>query len=112
MRCLGNEQQTILDSLYFGLGTPTGSVSPEEWQNFLAEVVTPRFPSGLTVAAASGQWKNANQQIEHEDSRVVQIVHPQTPADEERIRAIIAEYQRRFHQEAVMRVRGAACVSF
>jgi len=42
--------------LFFGLGTPDGTLSDEKWARFLTEVVTPRFPSGLTVVHADGQW--------------------------------------------------------
>ena len=42
-------------TLYFGLGRPKGTVSELEWQLFVRDEVTPRFPSGLTVWDAEGQ---------------------------------------------------------
>ena len=36
-------------TLYFGLARPKGSVSELEWQIFLRDEVTRRFPDGLTV---------------------------------------------------------------
>jgi hypothetical protein len=44
----------IVERLYFGLNTPQGAVSESEWESFLAEIVTPRFPSGLTVIDGRG----------------------------------------------------------
>ena len=35
-----------------------GEVSEEEWLAFLADTVTPRFPDGLTVLDAAGQWRD------------------------------------------------------
>src|SRR5262249_11578696 len=47
----------VTDRIFFGRAIPGGgSVSEEEWATFLAEVVTPRFPDGLTVWRAEGQW--------------------------------------------------------
>jgi hypothetical protein len=112
IRCSPGETRTIVDSLYFGTHKPGGQVSPAEWQDFLAEVVTPRFPDGLTVWSAAGQWRGKSQAIEREPSYVVQIVHPDSPPGDAAIRAIVGEYERRFQQEAVMRVRSVTCVSF
>lgn len=33
-------------------------VSDEDWRAFLAAEVTPRFPDGLTVIDAAGQWRD------------------------------------------------------
>jgi hypothetical protein len=112
LRCGAGETQTIVESLYFGTHKPGGEVAPAEWQAFLAEVVTPRFPDGLTVWSAAGQWRGKSEAVEREPSYVVQIAHPDSPESESKIRAIVTEYERRFQQEAVMRVRGAMCVSF
>ena len=47
-------------TLYFGLARPKGSVSELEWQIFLRDEVTARFPQGLTVWEAEGQWKGTD----------------------------------------------------
>ena len=50
----------ISDTLYFGFDRPGGSlVTESEWSAFLSEIVTPRFPDGLTVWQASGQWSTS-----------------------------------------------------
>jgi Protein of unknown function (DUF3574) len=112
LRCAPGETRTIVESLYFGTHKPSGEVTAGEWQAFLAEVVTPRFPQGLTVWPAAGQWRGKSEAVEREPSYVVQIAHPDSVEGEAKVRAIVAEYERRFQQEAVMRVRAATCVSF
>ncbi|MEX2248301.1 MAG: DUF3574 domain-containing protein, partial [Parvibaculum sp.] len=48
----------VQTTLYFGLDRGDGgTVSERDWRRFLAEVVTPRFPGGLTVIDAYGQWR-------------------------------------------------------
>jgi hypothetical protein len=93
-----------LDTLYFGTQKPEGGVVTDaEWQQFLADEITSRFPSGLTTWEASGQWRDQHNVIERERTHIVQIVH--TSGDEGKIAAIIDLYKKRFAQEAVFRVR-------
>jgi len=93
-----------LDTLYFGTQKPEGGmVSDAEWQQFLADEITSRFPSGLTTWEASGQWRDQHNVIERERTHIVQIVHGS--GDEGKIVAIISLYKKRFLQEAVFRVR-------
>ena len=56
--CNSGEHPAIQESLYFGTAQPDGLVSPEEWSGFLGTTITPRFPEGLTVFQASGQWRD------------------------------------------------------
>src|SRR5437763_117712 len=81
------------------------AVTDAEWQKFLAEEITARFPSGLTTWEASGQWRDEHNVIERERTHIVQVVHPASGDVEGRITAIIALYKKRFAQEAVFRVR-------
>jgi len=109
--CPEAQRASVNDTLYLGTAKPDGTVSGEEWNRFLREVVTPRFPGGFTQWAASGQWKPADGSMVREASHVLVIVHPASPQAEANVRAIAAEYKSRFHQEAVLRVRSEACVS-
>ena len=93
--------------LYFGRNIPTGgSVSETEWQTFLDEVVTPRFPGGLTVLDADGQWRGNDGSISREESKVIVLLYPRKQRKEAnvKIEEIRAEYKKRFTQEAVMRI--------
>ncbi len=110
--CPLSMQAMISEALYFGTAKPQGSVSAQEWADFLAQEVTPRFPEGLTVWPAAGQWQGENRQIVREASYVLTLLHPDTLGAEGAVRAITQEYKRRFAQEAVLRVRGKTCVAF
>jgi hypothetical protein len=110
--CAGGETATISETLYFGMAKPTGgTVSSEEWAGFLRDVVTPRFPAGLTAWPASGQWRGADGEVVREDSHVLTLLHPQDAASENSVLAIVADYKTRFEQEAVLRVRSRVCTS-
>ena len=46
--------------LYFGMGRSDGSeISQDQWEAFVRDEITPRFPGGLTVVSARGQWRDA-----------------------------------------------------
>lgn len=111
-RCEAGEKHAVSDTLYFGTATPSGIVSEEEWQDFLKVSVTPRFPDGFTAWQGAGQWKAPDGNIIRESSRVLSVLH----ADDERSNAgavrVMADYKARFRQQAVLRVRSHACVSF
>lgn len=110
--CRPGEGSAVLDSLYFGTGSPAGAVTPEQWRGFVSQVVTPRFPQGLTSWEASGQWQTATGVIEREASHILQMVHPDTEESELAVREITSRYKAEFQQEAVLRVRSTICMSF
>src|SRR5215203_4826270 len=74
----GTSAPQLRTTLYFGLARPKGSVSELEWQVFLRDEVTRRFPDGLTVWEADGQWRTPGGTIDHERSKVLLLVHPDT----------------------------------
>lgn len=90
------------DRVLFGMNSPDGPVSEAQWQAFLAEFVTPRFPAGLTVYQAKGQWRGDSGQVEQEDSRAIDLIHQDTAEERKRVVEIADEYKRRFKQEAVL----------
>lgn len=111
--CRPTEVASVMDSLYFGTGKPDGGVvSAEQWQAFLAEVITPRFPNGLTAWSAAGQWRDGSGELQRESSYVLSVVHPDSPEQERAVAEVISLYKQRFEQEAVLRVRSATCVSY
>ncbi|MBT2323158.1 DUF3574 domain-containing protein [Variovorax paradoxus] len=111
--CGSAEQPLIHESLFFGTGKPRGGVvTPEEWAGFLKGTVTPRFPQGLTVSPASGQWRGADGAIVQEASQLLQLIHPDDAASESAVLELVAAYKSQFQQEAVLRVKARACVSF
>ena len=99
--------------LFFGRSAADGrEVSDEEWAEFLAEVVTPRFPAGLTVLDAAGQWRDDSGTIQRERSKVLWILAAPGEETLRLIDEISQEYERRYNQDAVLRIHGTACASF
>ena len=93
---------SIRSELYFGLQKPDGtSVTEAEWQDFLDKSITSRFPDGLTVFDACGQYKDQNGKIIKEKTKVLVIVHKDgKDAD---LNKICEEYRKAFSQEFVFR---------
>ena len=99
--------------MFFGLQRRDGApVTEQEWASFVEQVVTPRFPSGLTVFDGAGQWRNAANRIEREPSKVLVILHPASESIDAQIDEVRRLYCERFNQEAVMKVTSAAHVAF
>lgn len=99
--------------LFFGLNRAGHeAISDREWRQFVDEVVTPRFPSGLTILDARGQWRGSSGAIESEPSRVMILLHAPSREEDRKIEEIRALYKQRFDQEAVMRTDSTDRVSF
>ena len=94
------------------IGGRTG-VSESEWGRFVDREITPRFPDGLTVFTARGQWREPGSgKIIREPSKIVHIVLPGNAEDFTRLDEIAEAYKRRFSQHSVVVVVRPACVSF
>ena|SRR6185436_801430 len=107
------EHSVLADRLFFGRAVPGGgSVSDAEWTAFVDEVVTPRFPDGLTIWRADGQWRGNDGQLVREPTMIIEVLHPMSPEFDRKITDIADEYRRRFHQDAVMRVTLPARMEF
>jgi hypothetical protein len=111
IHCNPGEQPAVLETLYFGTARHGGgAVSEREWQDFVRAEVSPRLPQGYTLLEAEGQWRNAAGEVEREHSHVLQVAH--TAATEgEALDQITQRYKSQFGQEAVLRLRSAACLS-
>jgi len=107
----------LRNELFFGTAKADGTaVSAAEWEAFVDTEITPRFPEGLTVLEAAGQWQEADGDIIEERSKVVLLLYPRAAREESHaeIEAIRAAYERRFGQEAVLRAddERPVCASF
>ena len=99
--------------LIFGTAKANGdTVSDSDWNGFLESEVTPRFPDGLTVLKALGQWRNAAGKIEKETSRILVILHKPAENADQSIESLRTIFKARFQQESVMRIDATSCVSF
>lgn len=100
--------------LFFGRAKPDGSmVTDEEFHTFLAEIITPRFPNGLTALPGTGQFRGANGMLMREESVFVILLYPADDKNSStRIEEIRQTYRKVFQQESVLRVDAESCVSF
>jgi hypothetical protein len=90
----------VRDVVYFGRNRPEGgTVSDEEWQAFLNEVVAPRFPAGLTIVDAVGQWQGESGVVEQERSQIVTLLHDGGAAS----RASVARWRRNTSAASIRR---------
>ncbi len=98
--------------LFFGLTIPSGGeVSEAEWQRFADDEITPRFPAGLTIEEAQGQWKNGSG-IVRERAKHLVIVLAGSSGDTAKLEAVRAAYKSRFRQDSVLLVANRVCASF
>ena len=111
MDCGPTSTAQIRTMLFFGLSKPKGAVSELEWQLFLRDEVTPRFPDGLTAWDARGQWRAPSGDLEHESSKVLLLVHPDTQTARQSIQEVIAAYRKAFEQQAVLWETARVCVA-
>lgn len=98
--------------LFFGRAVPGGGqISDDDWRRFLDEEITPRFPDGLTLQDASGQWKDKSG-IVREQSKRLTLVLSGTGEEQAKLEAIRIAYKDRFHQEAVLLLENSVCGAF
>jgi hypothetical protein len=109
-------EEWIQTELYFGTTQEDGTeLTDDEFNAFLDEEITPRFPDGLTVLTGYGQWRNAAGDATSEKSVVVIILYPADPSGETsaKIQDIREAYKTEFDQESVLRAdTPGVCVSF
>jgi hypothetical protein len=114
LACEGAQKPQQVVELMFGRKVPGRSaVTEDEWERFLDHEIIPRFPEGLTVLSAVGQWHDhSSNRIVREPSKIVLIVLPGKDADMARVKEIAEAYKSRFKQQSVAIILRTACVSF
>lgn len=111
--CAVGDTALMREVVYFGRDRPDGGVvSDADWRQFLDEVFTPRFPAGLTIIQATGQWRGESGVVEQEPSEVVTLLHAGDATALHDLDEVVTEYKRRFRQEAVLRERTPTCARF
>ena len=114
LTCRVDQKNMAVAELMFGrkIGDRIG-VSNAAWTHFLDTEITTRFPDGLTVMDAYGQWRDTQKKrVVREPSKVVTIVLHDQERGQTLIDAIVDAYKKRFRQQAVGVIVRPACVSF
>ncbi|MCI0707895.1 MAG: DUF3574 domain-containing protein [Ignavibacteriae bacterium] len=104
----------IREEIIFGTDIPDGgTVSDNDWQQFLGEIVTPRFPNGFSILSAHGQYLMQDGTIVREKSWILILYLPAHGIETNKaIDEIISSYKQRFKQESVLRSTSPARVQF
>jgi hypothetical protein len=96
----------LRSELYFGVGSTEiadRGVAEIRWRSFLDKEVTPRFPDGLTVFEAYGQWRGAGEASPSRlRSKVLVILHEDTPANRAAIDAIRVAWKAATRDKSVL----------
>ena len=111
----------VRSELYFGVGEESGPadrpqaepISEAQWRAFLDREVTPRFPDGLTVLDAYGQWLfRGASEPNRLNTKVLVILHEDTPQRTADIEAIRLAWKQATRHQSVLWSKQAAEVSF
>lgn len=113
LACSPGQEAMLTAELLFGrkIGERLG-VSETAFRRFVDEEVTPRFPDGLTILDASGQYRDSGDVLIREPSKILLIALKDEPEGRARLAAIAQAYKTRFHQQSVGTILRPACVSF
>ena len=113
VRPTATPEEWIRTELYFGTAMPKGVVKEKEFAEFIDQVVTPRFPDGLTLLTGYGQFRLSTGEIKQETSYLLILFYPQgTPNSEQYIEEIRHIYKTKFQQESVLRADSRELISF
>jgi hypothetical protein len=111
-QCGPSGKSYVRTTLYFGLSRAAGAIGDDEWQTFLRDEVTPRFPEGLTVWEADGQWRRSDESIARERAKVMLLVHDGKAKALKSINELINKYKQKFDQQSVLWESAAVCAAF
>jgi hypothetical protein len=60
---------------------------------------------------AAGQWRAPQGAIEHERTKVLLLVHSDTPAARQSVHTVIERYRKQFEQQSVLWETSRVCVA-
>ena len=104
----------VRTELFYGGGLREGRGDYETmWEEYLNNVVTPRFPEGLTQIEASGQWRvRADRKPRRTPTRILILVHRDSPEYFDRLEEIRRIWKERSGHRSVLRVTIPADVDY
>ncbi|AZO76704.1 MULTISPECIES: DUF3574 domain-containing protein [unclassified Bosea (in: a-proteobacteria)] len=112
--CAPGQQAMLSAELLFGrkIGDRVG-VSEAAFRRFVDAEVTPRFPDGLTILDASGQYRDRERgMLIREPSKLVLITTSDEAGNRDKLAAIAEAYKRSFSQQSVGLILKPARASF
>lgn len=112
--CRADQKSSAVVEMMFGrkIGERI-AVTNGAWARFVDREITPRFPDGLSVVDAAGQWMDTDKKrVVREPSKIVTIVLRDAEKGQAEIDAIAQAYKKQFKQQSVGVIVRGACVSF
>jgi hypothetical protein len=111
---LPGQKPMMVVQLFFGQSVPHGGrVTVKQWNSFIRETVTPRFPDGFTVYDAYGQsWNPETRSVAREKTKVLLIAAVDTDSTRAKIAEVAEQYRGAFHQRSVGIVTSPSCGAF
>jgi hypothetical protein len=111
--CVAPARMMATADMMFGRNVESRlAVSDRAFADFLAAEVTPRFPDGLTVVDARGQWRDGAGALLREPGKLVLLVFDDNAQKRADLVAIADAYKRKFRQQSVLTSVRDGCVSF
>ena len=111
--CTSPAQPMVSAEILFGrnIGDRLG-VSEAAFAQFTASEITPRFPDGLTIIDARGQYRDGGGRLIREPSKVVLITFRDDAQRLTDLVAIADAYKARFSQQSVLTTVRNTCATF
>lgn len=98
------EGRWVKIELYFGLSSVSGGVSEQEWQQFLKDEISTRFPEGLTTLEGEGQYLSSGGITVQEKTKIVILIARDEKLNYQKVEEIIEAFKKSFQQESVLKV--------
>ena len=99
--------------MFFGRNSKEAEVVTDEaWSQFLAQEITSRFPDGLTVVDAHGQWRDPSGAIVRERTKMLVILAEPKTESLKLTEEVAEHFKRTFNQNSVLRVSRVVCAAF
>lgn len=86
--------------IHFGMGVGSKALNPDIFAKFLNSEITPRFPAGLTLTYAYGQWKSP-QGLVREKVAVIDLFVESNKENLEKIEEVTEIYVKKFKNAKV-----------
>lgn len=112
--CIAPAQPMISAEMLFGrnIGDRVG-VSEADFARFAAQEITPRFPDGLTIVDARGQYRDTGRErLIREPSKLVLLTFRDDPQKRAALGEIAEAYKIAFRQQSVLTTVRETCASF
>lgn len=112
--CVAPAQPMVSAEMLFGrkIGDRVG-VSEADFARFAAREITPRFPDGLTIIDARGQYRDTERgRLIREPSKLVLLTFRDDPQKRVALSEIAEAYKTAFKQQSVLTTVRETCASF